>query len=165
MEDANDWTRWVLMQCSSDSRISWASSEASRRTMRSNRGRDTSFERRIRSELHRRGLRYRVNRRPVPDVRRTADVVFVRARIAVMLDGCFWHRCPDHFVMPKTNVEWWAAKFARNQQRDRETTNLLVEAGWKVLRFWEHQPTDEIADMIEGTVGRYYGRPRTAAGT
>ena len=115
---ANDWTREVSGRYSSNRGGSWASSEASRRTMRSNRGWDTRFERRVRSELHRRGLRYRVNRRPVPEVRRTADVVFVRARMAVMLDGCFWHRCPDHFVMPKTNVDWWTAQFVRNEERD-----------------------------------------------
>lgn len=163
VEDRDSLGLVVLRRHSSDSRVSWASSDASRRTMRSNRGRDTSFERRVRSELHRRGLRYRVNRRPVPDVRRTADVVFVKARTAVMLDGCFWHRCPDHFVMPKTNVEWWSAKFVRNQERDEETTRLLRKAGWVVLRFWEHQPTAEIADMIEGMVGSYYGRPRTTS--
>ena len=65
--------------------------------------------------------------------------------------------------MPKTNVEWWSAKFVRNQERDEETTRLLRKAGWVVLRFWEHQPTAEIADMIEGMVGGYYGRPRTTS--
>ena len=139
----------ALKRRSPNRTVSWALNEASRRTMQSNRGRDTGFERRVRSELHRRGLRYRVNHRPVPDVRRTADVVFVKARVAVMLDGCFWHRCPDHFVMPKTNVEWWTAKFARNRERDAETDRLLKEAGWVVIRFWEHQPMDEIADMVE----------------
>ena len=120
--------------------------------MQSNRGRDTRFERSIRSALHRRGLRYRVNHRPVPNIPRTADVVFVRARVAVMLDGCFWHCCPDHFVMPKTNSEWWMTKFTRNKERDIETAALLRNAGWVVLRFWEHQSTDEIVEEIEGVV-------------
>lgn len=132
--------------------VSWASTEASRRTMRSNRSRDTGFERRVRSELHGRGLRYRVNHRPVASIRRTADVVFSKARVAVMLDGCFWHGCPDHFVLPKTNADWWEAKFARNRERDAETSQLLNEAGWMVVRFWEHESTEDIADTIEGLV-------------
>lgn len=127
--------------------------------MQANRGRDTSFERRVRSEVHRRGLRYRVNLRPIPALRRTADLVFTGPRVAVMLDGCWWHQCPDHFTMPKTNVDWWAAKFERNRSRDDETTGALTEAGWLVLRFWEHQPTTQIADEIELAVrGRQTAR-------
>lgn len=125
-----------------------ASSRLSRHRMRSTPSRDTRFELRVRSALHKRGLRYRVNYSPLPGTRRTGDVVFVKARIAVMLDGCFWHRCPTHFKRPKTNVEFWEAKFARNRQRDKETTELLSEAGWLVLRFWEHQPTDYIVETV-----------------
>ena len=139
---------------------SWASTPATRRTMQSNRGRDTRFELRIRSALHRRGLRYRVNHRPVSEIRRTADIVFTRAHVAVMLDGCFWHGCPDHFVMPKTNTAWWRAKFASNRERDIETSRLLGEAGWLILRFWEHESTDEIVDAIESTVRGSYDRTR-----
>ena len=139
---------------------SWASTEASRRTMQSNRGRDTRFELRVRSALHKRGLRYRVNHRPVANIRRTADIVFARSQVAVMLDGCFWHGCPDHFVMPRTNTAWWKAKFARNRERDIETSRLLNDAGWLILRFWEHESTDEIVDKIETTV-RGFLRPYT----
>lgn len=120
--------------------------------MRSNRRKDTGLELRVRSELHRRGLRYRVDYRPVAGLRRSVDVAFVKARVLVMLDGCFWHQCPDHFVLPKTNQQWWLDKFSHNRQRDTETNRLFAEAGWEVLRFWEHEATSEIADAIETTV-------------
>src|SRR4051794_2241308 len=94
---------------------SWASSDAIRRTMLKNRHRDTRPEVALRSALHRMGLRYRVAVRPVPSVRRTADLVFRRQRIAVFVDGCFWHACPVHFVMPATNVDYWNSKIHGNQ--------------------------------------------------
>ena len=66
-----------------------------------------------------------------------------------MLDGCWWHGCPEHFTMPKTNTEWWTAKFERNRERDQETDTALSEAGWLVLRFWEHEPAPDVATAIE----------------
>ena len=86
---------------------SWASSEATRKKMRGNRSRDTSPELRVRSLVHRRGLRYRVAQRPIPTLRRTADLVFRRAKVAVNVDGCFWHGCEQHYKEPKTNTEYW----------------------------------------------------------
>lgn len=85
------------------------------------------------------GLRYRVNQ-PLPGMpRRRADVTFTRARVAVFVDGCFWHRCPIHATTPANNGSWWARKLAGNVARDRETDAKLREAGWTVLRFWEHE--------------------------
>ncbi|EGD53291.1 very short patch repair endonuclease [Gordonia neofelifaecis] len=127
---------------------SWASSEAVRRSMKSNRSRDTGPELRLRSELHRRGLRYFVDRAPIKGVRRRADVVFPRKKIAVFVDGCFWHGCPEHFTVAKTNAEYWAAKVEANRARDRDTDRLLIDAGWTVLRVWEHEDVEGAADRI-----------------
>lgn len=131
---------------------SWASSEPIRHTMQGNRGRDTKPELAIRRELHRRGLRFRVAVRPLRGVRRTADVVFTRVRVAVFVDGCFWHHCPEHFRMPATNTEFWASKIEGNQHRDREIDALLMEAGWTVVRVWEHETATDAAMVIEGLV-------------
>lgn len=116
--------------------------------MKANRSRDTSPERALRSLVHAAGLRYRVVVKPLPGVRRTADLVFRPTKVAVFVDGCFWHRCPEHFTMPKTNVGYWEPKIARNVERDRETDALLREAGWLVLRFWEHEPPETCAQMV-----------------
>src|SRR5690349_17954597 len=101
----------------------------------------TAAEMALRRELHRRGLRYRVDRAPVPGLRRRADLVFTAARVAVFVDGCFWHSCPEHGTYPKANAAWWTAKLNRNVERDRDTDRRLRAAGWLVLRIWEH---DEI---------------------
>lgn len=85
------------------------------------------------------GLRYRVSVRPVPNLRRTADIVFTRARIAVFIDGCFWHGCPAHYQAPVRNGDFWRAKRKRNRERDAETDAALTAAGWTPLRFWEHE--------------------------
>ena len=117
---------------------SWASSPAVRKSMRGNRSRDTAPELALRRELHRRGFRYYVNRRPLPDVRRTADLVFPGPRVAVFVDGCFWHGCPEHHTVARTHADYWAEKVRRNRERDVETDELLVAAGWTVVRIWEH---------------------------
>ncbi len=130
-------------------RNSWASSPAARATMRANRGRDTGPELALRRALHARGWRYFVNRRPVRTVRRTADIVFPGARLAVFVDGCFWHGCPDHHTVAKTNADFWAAKVIRNRERDAETDRLLTECGWTVLRVWEHVQVEEAAVVVE----------------
>lgn len=127
---------------------SWASSEASRRTMLANRRRDTQPEMRVRRILHAAGLRYRVDARPIPATRSRADIVFTRRRIAVFIDGCFWHRCPLHGVAPKANSSYWAPKLHRNVERDREVTAELTAAGWTVLRFWEHEDAATVARTI-----------------
>ena len=94
-------------------RESWAVSAAVRANMQANRGRDTRPELALRSELFGRGLRYRVNRKPLPTLRRTADIVFSSARVAVFVDGCFWHGCPEHHTVSKTNPVFWAQKYSR----------------------------------------------------
>ena len=111
--------------------------------------RDTAPEMALRRELHCRGLRYRIHVRPLQGVRRTADIVFRRPRVAVFVDGCFWHMCPDHRTFPATNNAFWKTKLARNVDRDRETDQLLSEAGWLVIRAWEHEDPRVVADRIE----------------
>lgn len=100
---------------------------------------DTAPELAIRKLVHAVGLRYRVDA-PLPGMpRRRADMLFRRARMAVFVDGCFWHRCPVHFIPPKSNSVWWAAKLAANVERDRDTDRHLEELGWRSLRIWEHE--------------------------
>lgn len=96
---------------------SWASSAANRRSMLGNRNRDTAPELALRRLVHAAGLRYRVAAKPLPGMRRTADLIFRPTRVAVFVDGCYWHGCPEHFVPPKTNPEYWREKIARNIQR------------------------------------------------
>jgi DNA mismatch endonuclease (patch repair protein) len=119
---------------------------------------DTQIELRLRRLLHRSGLRYRVHVRPLPRLRRTADIVFPSARVAVFVDGCFWHGCPDHGTMPKSNSEFWAAKISRNVERDADTRYQLVEAGWVALQVWEHEDTVEAASRIAALVARRRAR-------
>jgi DNA mismatch endonuclease (patch repair protein) len=120
--------------------------------MQSNRPRDTAPERALRSAVHALGLRYRVGTRPVPGLRRTGDLVFPRARVVVFLDGCFWHGCPDHHTVAKTNADYWAQKAAENRRRDLETDRLLTDAGWVVLRVWEHEAPSEAALRVAALV-------------
>lgn len=127
---------------------SWASSENARRTMRANKRRDTGPEMRIRRVLHRRGFRYRVDVAPIEGVRRRADLVFTRARIAVFVDGCFWHGCSEHYIEPKANSEYWKSKISTNQSRDDETNRILGDSGWLVIRAWEHEDIEEVAERI-----------------
>ncbi|MEU3434500.1 very short patch repair endonuclease [Streptomyces sp. NPDC006863] len=131
---------------------SWASSAARRRNMQAIRSRDTKPERLIRRLVHANGLRYRVAARPLPDLRRTADMVFRPAKVAVFIDGCYWHGCPEHYVSPKTNPGYWSEKVARNVASDRDTDERLSAAGWLVLRFWEHQSSDACALSIISAV-------------
>ena len=110
--------------------------------------RDTAQELDVRRLLHAGGLRYRVHV-PVPGMpRRTSDIAFGGLRIAVFLDGCFWHGCPRHATSPRANAEWWRTKLDRNRARDQETTEHLAAVGWTVLRFWEHEAPDDIARQI-----------------
>ena len=119
--------------------------------MKSNRRRDTKPELAIRSLLHAAGLRYRVDFAPLGG-RRRADIVFTRSRVAVFVDGCFWHGCPLHATYPKRNSEYWLPKLQRNINRDRETDEQLRSSGWIVVRYWEHEPPVEVADRIEDLV-------------
>ena len=115
--------------------------------MQANRRRDTRPELALRRELHRRGLRYRVDAAPLRGGRR-ADVLFRRARVAVFVDGCFWHRCPQHGSSPRTNSPYWQVKLDGNVERDAETTATLTREGWQVIRIWEHEPTQDAADRV-----------------
>ena len=110
--------------------------------------RDTKPDRELRSILHRRGLRFRIDFRPLSDSRTRADIVLVRHRIAIFIDGCFWHGCPLHRTMSKTNAAWWRDKLRRNRRRDLLATKRLTRAGWTVFRFWEHQDPTDCANTI-----------------
>lgn len=115
--------------------------------------RDTKPEMELRSELHRRGLRYRVDRAVLPDLRRRrADIVFGPARVAVFVDGCFWHSCPEHGNLPKANRDWWREKLRGNVERDRHTDQRLREAGWDPVRIWEHEDPIAAADLVEALI-------------
>jgi DNA mismatch endonuclease (patch repair protein) len=120
--------------------------------MLANARRDTTPEMLIRRELHARGYRYRVDYPLVIDRRRRADIVFPRLRLAVFIDGCFWHGCPQHGTRPKQNADYWLPKLERNRTRDEETNALLADAGWTVLRFWEHEDAGDVVERIESVV-------------
>jgi DNA mismatch endonuclease (patch repair protein) len=123
--------------------------------MQSNKGRDTKPELAVRRLLHAAGLRYRVNYPVLP--RRTADLVFTKAEVAVFIDGCFWHGCVEHYQRPATNTAYWDAKVGINMARDLDTNERLAAAGWTVLRFWEHQSPAEIAAAVILQLGRPQG--------
>lgn len=122
--------------------------------------RDTKPELALRSELHRLGLRYYVDRSVLPGLRRRADVVFTNAHVAVFIDGCFWHGCPQHATAPKANAAWWAEKLQANVTRDRDTDRRLQAAGWVVVRIWEHEAAASAAELIRKLV-----RERREAGS
>lgn len=134
-----------------------ASSPDALARMTRQRRRDTGPEMAIRRILFGSGLRYRVDA-VLPGMRRRADLLFRSARVAVFVDGCFWHGCPEHGTQPKSNATWWAEKIAANIQRDRDTDRRLAEAGWHVVRVWEHEPAAQaalrIADLVTGTTAR-----------
>jgi DNA mismatch endonuclease (patch repair protein) len=120
-----------------------------RARMRQQRRAATGPEMKLRRILHCRGRRYRVGY-PVPgNRRRSIDIAFPRQRLAVFVDGCYWHRCPDHHIPAKRNAAWWASKLEANVARDRATDLLLKESGWTVLRFWEHESMEAAATQIE----------------
>ncbi|HEX6456380.1 MAG TPA: very short patch repair endonuclease [Solirubrobacterales bacterium] len=121
--------------------------------MRANQRVDTAPELALRSELQRRGLRFRKDLLLRFDGGRVRpDVAFTRAKVAVFIDGCFWHRCPDHGQIPKANHDYWGPKLARNVERDLRNDALLEREGWKVLRFFEHVPAEKAAQAVEETV-------------
>jgi len=118
--------------------------------MQQNRRRDSRPEMALRSELHRRGLRFRVDH-PVRAGGRLVrpDIVFTRARISVFVDGCFWHCCPEHGSKPRANTDYWGPKLARNVARDHVVDAALNDAGWVVIRAWEHELAPAVADRVE----------------
>jgi DNA mismatch endonuclease (patch repair protein) len=118
-----------------------------------NRRRDTKPEVQLRSELHRRGLRFRKDLLVrTPDAKARVDICFTRARVAVFVDGCFWHSCPDHQHLPKRNTDYWVPKLAANVDRDRRVDQALRAAGWSIVRVWEHEDRHSAADRIEPMV-------------
>jgi DNA mismatch endonuclease (patch repair protein) len=132
---------------------SFAVSEGVRSRMQLQRTRDTAPELALRRELHARGLRYRVDRQPLRGLRRRADIVFGPARVAVYVDGCFWHGCPEHGnPRPSSNSWYWPDKIATNKARDADTDRRLMAAGWAVIRCWEHENPVDVASQVEAAV-------------
>lgn len=129
------------------------------------RSTDTRPELAVRRLLHRAGLRYRVHHAPLPTMRRRADIVFTRRHIAVFIDGCFWHVCPEHGHPASVNTNYWDPKLRRNVERDRETNAVLIAAGWTVLRYWEHEPAERVASSIIAEVRGGTGMPHGARDT
>ena len=128
------------------------SSAAAARRMLNTRRRDTPFELAVRRRIHALGLRYFVDR-PIPGVTRARpDIVFPRIRVAVFLDGCFWHRCPIHGSSPTANGTWWRTKLDQNAARDKRHNRELRQAGWRVLRFWEHEDPARVVETIHSAV-------------
>lgn len=128
------------------SRAPAASSPNVRRVMQAVLRSDTAAEVLLRRRLHAAGLRFRKEARPEWDVRCAADVVFRRQKVCVFIDGCFWHRCPVHFRLPKTNSAWWEEKIQATVDRDYRQQQILESRGWAVLRFWEHGITPATVD-------------------
>jgi len=122
--------------------------------MESTAQRDTGPEMKLRRALHAAGLRYRVDLSPVPGVRSRADIVFPRLRIAVFVDGCFWHGCPEHGTWPKNNAAWWRKKITDNRDRDRRVDEELRAAGWVVVRVWEHEEPETAVRLVEAAVAQ-----------
>jgi DNA mismatch endonuclease (patch repair protein) len=109
---------------------------------------DTNCEMQIRKILYAKGYRYRKNYKPIKSLNRRADIVFVKWKIAIFVDGCFWHRCPKHWKPPKNNAAWWIRKINSNVKRDKETTDILKKEGWNVIRAWEHEDPNIVANKI-----------------
>ncbi len=123
-----------------------------RARMSKQRSHDTSIEITLRRILHAAGFRYRVHRKPLKGMRREADILFGPARIAVFVDGCFWHGCPEHATWPKNNAGFWREKIEKNRARDLDTDARLAAAGWLSVRVWEHESAVEAAERIAALV-------------
>jgi DNA mismatch endonuclease (patch repair protein) len=126
--------------------------------MQGQRRRDTDVEMELRSRLHALGLRYRVDVAPLPGIRSRADIVFGPSKVAVFVNGCFWHGCPEHMTWPKANAEWWRAKIDANRERDRRTDERLFAAGWLPIRVWQHDNLAERARDIARVVEKRRSR-------
>jgi DNA mismatch endonuclease (patch repair protein) len=127
--------------------------------MRANRKTGSSPEVRLRSSLHASGLRFRKNARiAVGQTWTRPDIVFTRQRVAVFVDGCFWHGCTDHGTTPRSNTSYWGPKLARNAERDATTDRALRDAGWTVVRVWEHEPVEQAAAAVAAAIRRATAR-------
>lgn len=145
------------------SRAPPASSAVVRRVMQANLPRDTGPEVLLRQSLHAAGLRFRKDCRPDPSLRCKADVVFPRQKLCIFVDGCFWHRCPVHFELPRTNSAWWDEKTDATVERDKRQTHFLASKGWTVIRVWEHDVLGPALRRVVTMVGkriRRLTRPR-----
>lgn len=131
---------------------SWAATPESRRRMQGQRQHDTKPELAIRSLLHKRGRRFRLQVRPSPEMRQRIDIGFMAEKVAVDVRGCFWHRCPEHGTAPTANAHRWAEKLARNVQRDLETEKALAALGWLVVVVWEHEDPEMAAARVDAAV-------------
>jgi DNA mismatch endonuclease (patch repair protein) len=129
--------------------------------MQRQRRRDTAPELALRSLLHRRGFRFRVDYK-LPGLRRRADIAFPSARVAVFVDGCFWHGCPEHASWPRANAAWWRDKIESNRRRDSDTDERLFDEGWISVRIWEHEPAAEAARRVGRIVRRRVATSKTA---
>ena len=128
------------------------SSKAAAKRMRNTPQRDTDIETNIRRALFRLGYRYRIHPRMAEITRARPDFAFTREKVAVFVDGCFWHWCPKHGTLPNNNAGWWASKLYGNVERDRRHDRDLRRAGWKVVRIWEHEPCEAAARKIERAI-------------
>jgi DNA mismatch endonuclease (patch repair protein) len=161
---------WTFAGCSSTgmrakqklTRPPRASSLDALARMKSQRRRDTEPETRLRSLLHAMRFRFRTDITPVPGMRCRADIVFPRIKVAVFVDGCFWHACPSHGTLPKQHAQWWRDKLADNTARDRRTDDVLRKSGWSVIRVWEHEDPFAAAKRIADVLERRYPQGYTA---
>lgn len=129
---------------------SWATSAGTRASMLGNRRTDTRPEKALRSALHAAGYRYRKDFRvDLGGLKPRPDVAFTRAKVAVFVDGCYWHSCPVHGTTPRRNADYWTPKLARNVERDRQHDAALRDAGWIVIRIWEHVPVPDAVLAVE----------------
>ena len=143
-----------------DSRDSTPPTAGVRRRMMATKRRDTPGELLIRKTLHRKGLRYAIDTPALGSSRRRADIVFRGSRVAVFVDGCFWHSCPKHRTQPRKNAAWWKAKLAENVRRDRDTDRELRSAGWVVIRVWAHEDPGRAAMRIQRVVTERRPKPK-----
>ena len=134
------------------------SSEAALHRMKAAKPRDTAPEKALRSALHRKGLRFRTDVKPVKELNRKADILFRPAKVAVFVDGCFWHGCPIHGTQAKKNAAFWQQKIRQNQERDKDTVIQLQAAGWRVIRVWEHEDLEKTSQEIYDIVAKHRRR-------
>ncbi len=134
------------------SRAPQASTPSVRHLMQSVHRTGTKPEKHIREELSRRGLQFNTATRPIAELRLTADLVFLPEKLSVFIGGCFWHGCPNHFRPPLTNSAWWEEKVSETVRRDRRQSVTLNDAGWSVVRVWEHEDPSDAADRIVAAI-------------